>query len=121
VREATIFEDMTSVTSSEDVTLAPEDFELLRKNSKSAFYEPLVGASAHALATVLDRVRHGTIPPSTARDAIVQQAASLAANLAARPQQWAEFRHRLLALGTDDPKRLVLAALALGWSAKWKN
>ncbi len=36
--------------------------ELLRKNSKSAFYEPLVGASAHALATVLDRVRHGTIP-----------------------------------------------------------
>jgi len=118
VREATIFEDLTS---SEDVKLTPEDFELLRKNSKSAFYEPLVGASAHALATVLDRVRHGTIPPSTARDAVAQQAAALAANLAAQPQRWAEFRHHLLTLGTNDPKRLVLAALALGWSAKWKS
>jgi adenosylcobinamide amidohydrolase len=116
VREATIFDEMAS---SEDVTLTREDFELLKKNSKSVFYEPLVGASAHALATVLDRVRHGTIPPSTARDAIVQQAASLAANLAAAPQRWAEFRHRLLSLGTDDPKRLVLAALAIGWSEKW--
>jgi adenosylcobinamide amidohydrolase len=118
VREATIFEDLAS---SDDVTLAPEDFELLRKNSKSAFYEPLVGASAHALATVLDRIRHGTIPASTARDALAQQAASLAANLSAAPQRWAEFRQRLLSLGTDDPKRLVLAALALGWGAKWRS
>ena len=70
---------------------------------------------------MLDRIRHGTIPASTARDALAQQAAALAANLAAAPQRWAEFRHRLLALGTDDPKRLVLAALALGWSEKWKN
>jgi adenosylcobinamide amidohydrolase len=118
VREATIFEDLTS---SEDVTLTPEDFELLRKNSKSAFYEPLVGASAHALATVLDRIRHGTIPASTARDAVAQQAAALAANLAAQPQRWAEFRMHLLRLDTDDPKRMVLGALALGWSEKWKN
>lgn len=117
VREATIFEDLMAC---EDVTLTPEDFELLRRNSKSVFYEPLVGASAHALATVLDRVRHGTIPASTARDAVAQQAASIAANLAAAPQRWAEFRHRLLAISTHDAKRVVLAALALGWSEKWK-
>lgn len=118
VKEATIFDDMAAC---EDVTLTPEDFELLRRNSKAAFYEPLVGASAHALATVLDRVRHGTIPPSTARDAVAQQAASIAANLAAAPERWAEFRQRLLAIGADDPKRLVLAAFALGWSEKWKT
>jgi adenosylcobinamide amidohydrolase len=118
VREATFFEDLAAA---DDVPLTHEDFELLRKNSRSAFYEPLVGASAHALATVLDRIRHGTIPASTARDALAQQAASLAANLAAAPERWAEFRQRLLRLGTDDPKRLVLAALALGWSEKWTS
>jgi hypothetical protein len=118
VREATFFDDLAAA---DDVPLTHEDFELLRKNSKSAFYEPLVGASAHALATVLDRIRHGTIPASTSRDALAQQAASLAANLAAAPERWAEFRQRLLRLGTDEPKRLVLAALALGWSEKWKT
>ena len=55
-------------------------------------YEPLVGAAAHALAAVLDRVRHGTLPASVARDASVQQAATLAANLAARSDRWPEFR-----------------------------
>jgi adenosylcobinamide amidohydrolase len=148
VREATIFDDLAPFVSDDDArdqasavqgapasggtaaaravaarcaTLTREDFELLKRNSKAAFYEPLVGASAHALATVLDRVRYGTIPPSTARDAIAQQCAAFAANLAAAPERWAEFRHRLLRLGSDDPKQLVLAALALGWSEKWKT
>jgi adenosylcobinamide hydrolase len=132
VREATIFDDIAAFLGEKreawpagaaagHFSLTDEDLELLRRNSKAVFYEPLVGASAHALATVLDRIRHGTIPASTARDALVQQAASIAANLAARPERWADFRHRLLALGTDDPKRLVLAALVLGWGEKWKT
>jgi hypothetical protein len=126
VREATIFEELEPFLGAQsdetrDVIMTREDFELLRKNSRSAFYEPLVGASAHALATVLDRIRHGTIPASTSRDALAQQAASLASNLAAAPERWAEFRQRLLWLATDDPKRVVLAALALGWSEKWKT
>ena len=59
---------------------------------KAVFYEPLVGAAAHALATVCDRVRYGTIPEAVAADAMVQQAAALAANLAAQVHRWAEFR-----------------------------
>ena len=39
-----------------------------------------------------DRVRYGTLPESVAADAIVQQAATLAANLAAQVHRWAEFR-----------------------------
>ena len=42
------------------------DLELLKRNSKAAFFEPQVGAAAHALAAVLDRVRYGTIPESSA-------------------------------------------------------
>lgn len=59
-----------------------EKLELLKRNAKVAFYEPLVGAAAHALAAVCDRVRYGTIPEVVAAEATVQQAAALAANLA---------------------------------------
>ena len=86
--EATFFDDITPYLSGADA-------ELLRRNSKAALYEPLVGAAAHALAAVLDRVRHGALPSSAGRDASVQQAATLAASLAARPDAWPEFRSRL--------------------------
>jgi adenosylcobinamide amidohydrolase len=112
--EATILDELSPWLDSADL-------ELLRRNSKAVFFEPLVGAAAHALAAVLDRVRHGTLPASIARDAIAQQAASLAASLAARPDRWSEFRARLLAGAETEPRRLVLAALALGWSEKWRT
>ena len=96
------------------------DLDLLRRNSKSAFYEPLVGAAAYALAAVLDRSRHGTLPESCVRDALVQQAAMLAANLAAKPEQWPHYRGRLHAVA-GEPKQLIIAALALGWSDKWRS
>jgi hypothetical protein len=99
--------------------LEASDLELLKRNSKSAFYEPLVGAAAHALGAVLDRVRHGTLPDSCARDAIVQQAAILAANLAAKPDCWPLYRSRLHAI-QGPPSELVIAAIALGWSEKWR-
>jgi adenosylcobinamide amidohydrolase len=114
VQEATFFEDIA-------IHLEAADLELLRKNSKAALYEPLVGAAAHALAAVLDRVRHGTLPASVQREAIVQQAATLAASLAARSDRWSEFRSALHRHATDDPRSLVLAAIALGWSHKWRS
>ena len=113
LREQTIFDDLSTL-------LDPPDLELLRRNSKAAFYEPLVGAAAHALAAVLDRVRHQTLPASVVPDAVVQQAATLAASLAAQTDRWAEFRTRLHGGGQFEPKPLILAAIALGWSEKWR-
>jgi adenosylcobinamide amidohydrolase len=114
VKEATLFEDMAPL-------LAQSDLELLRKNAKAAFYEPLVGSAAHALATVCDRVRYGTVPQAVAADAMVQQAAVLAANLAAQVHRWAEFRLTLRPHANGDVKTLVFRALALGWSEKWRT
>lgn len=114
VREATLFEDIAPL-------LSEADLELLRKNAKAAFYEPLVGSAAHALATVCDRVRYGTIPQAVAADAMVQQAAALAANLAAQVHRWVEFRSILRPHANGDVKALVLRALALGWSEKWRT
>jgi len=113
VREAVIFDELAPL-------LGDADLELLKKNSKAAFYEPLVGAAAHALATTCDRVRYGTIPASVAADAMVQQAANLAVNLAAQTHRWSEFRSRLRPHADAGVKPLVLAAIALGWSEKWR-
>ena len=112
IREATLFDEIAPF-------LDASQLELLRKNVKSALYEPMVGASAHALSTVCDRVRHGTIPDSVGPDAMTQHAAMLAANLAAQPHRWLEFRERLRGYAAADPKPLILAALALGWAEKW--
>lgn len=114
VREATVFDDIAPF-------LQPDVLELLKKNSKAAFYEPLVGASAHALAVVCDRIRHGTLPASVGPDAMAQHAAGLAANLAAQVHRWSEFRAALRPHASGDVKPLVLRALALGWSEKWKS
>jgi hypothetical protein len=113
MKEQTVFADLSAL-------LDASDLELLRRNSKAAFYEPLVGAASHALAAVLDRVRHQTLPASVVPEAIVQQAATLAASLASQPDRWAEFRARLHARGQLEPKALILAAIALGWSEKWR-
>jgi adenosylcobinamide amidohydrolase len=122
VKEATFLDDISPL-------LDPSQLELLGKNIKGLMYEPLVGAAAHALATVLDRVRHGAIPSSVQREASVQQAAMLAANAAGRPDSWPAYRaelHRAClerspGATRDDPKALVLAALALGWADKWRS
>ena len=125
LRENTFFEDIGGL-------LNDADLELLRKNSKSVLFEPLVGAAAYAIAAVLDRVRHGTLPASVARDAIVQQAATLAASLAGRPDRWPEFRSALHASALDrrpdlfgpgdsgGARDVILAAIALGWREKWR-
>lgn len=114
IAEKTLLDDIAPFLSEGDV-------ELLRRNMKAAFYEPLVGAAAHAMATVCDRVRYGTIPQTVAADARVQQAAALAANLAAQVHRWAEFRATLRPHADGDVKTLVLRALALGWAEKWRT
>lgn len=114
VTEKTLFDDIAPF-------LDAGALELLRRNIRSALYEPLVGAAAHACAAVLDRVRHGTVPESVEREAVIQQAASLASSIAARPERWAEFRARLHALERADPKTIAIAALAYGWSEKWRT
>jgi hypothetical protein len=110
----------------EDVFLAEvapylndSELELLKKNCNSVMYEPLVAAAAYALASILDRCRYGVFPAGAAQEALRQQAASLAASLAARLDRWPEFHAGLPDVDVNNPKRLILAAIALGWSKKW--
>ncbi len=111
LREETFFDDIAPLLTEQDLTL-------LRKNSKSVFYEPLTAAAAYAFASVLDRVRYDTLPASAAGEALRHQAATMAASLSALPHRWDEFRGQLC---DEDPMRLVLHAIAIGWAAKWRS
>ncbi|MGH9486995.1 MAG: adenosylcobinamide amidohydrolase [Terriglobales bacterium] len=111
LREATFFEQIAE-------WLPERELDLMRNNSKSVFCEPLVAASAYAFAAVLDRVRYGTLPGDAGREALRQQAASIAVSLSAKPHLWEQFKAQLV---DNDPPQLLLRALALGWSAKWQS
>lgn len=112
IREETFFEDMAPL-------LAPASLQLLRSNKRAVVYEPLVAAAAFAVASVLDRLRHGILPPDAAREALRHQAASMAAGLAAQPRLWPDFYRGLGEVDMERPAGVVLKAIALGWSAKW--
>jgi adenosylcobinamide amidohydrolase len=99
--------------------LSEKDLELLKKNRNAVMFEPLVSAAAYALSSVLDRCRYGAFPASAANEALRQQAASLAASLAGRLDQWPEFHASLPDVDVEQSKQLILAAIALGWSRKW--
>lgn len=113
IKEKSFFEDLAPF-------LDPRNLELLRANCNSVFYEPLMAAAAYAAASVLDRLRHGTLPADVASEALRQQTATMAANLAARRDCWPEFYSNLAETDAGNPKSAILKAIALGWAAKWR-
>ncbi len=100
--------------------MSERELELMKKNFQSVVYEPKVAAAAYAIAAVLDRIRVGTVPASAARDIFRQQLATLASSLAAKPDAWPEFYARLGDVDPEQAARGVYAAIALGWSQKWR-
>ena len=94
--------------------------QLLEKNKNPVLYEPQVAAAGYAFAAVWDRVRFGIVPASAAREILRQQAATIAASLAAQPQNWHSFWQQL-DVNMDRPLDAVYDALALGWTAKWQS
>ncbi len=100
--------------------LSERELELLQKNLNSVVYEPRVAAAAFGIAAVLDRIRHGTLPPSVAHDVFRQYAATLAASLAAKPNRWPDFFSQLSNVDPENPAQTILSAIALGWSDKWR-
>jgi adenosylcobinamide amidohydrolase len=111
-KEADFFEAMAAKVTGREL-------ELLRRNHKAVFYEPLVSASAYAIASVLDRLRYGTLPAGAAKEALRQQAASLAANVAAKPHLWEQFHSTFREADLEHPAESIREAIAAGWSAKW--
>src|SRR5579871_1191579 len=100
--------------------LSERELELLKRNFQSVVYEPKVAAAAYAIAAVLDRIRAGTLPAGAARDIFRQQLATLASSLAAKPDAWPELYALLRDADPEQAARGIYAAIAMGWSHKWK-
>ena len=92
--------------------------EIARQNLRALLHEPRLVAAAFAYAAVLDRLQYGTLPPSSAREVLRDQAATVATALALAPGRWHELWQRL-APEEDDAVALFVQALALGFEAKW--
>lgn len=103
--------------------LGEADRALLEANFLGVIHEPQVAGSAYALAAVRERIDFGVLPPAAASELLANQAALMAAALAAKPESFPAFRAALSA-GAAVPAggmlSLVARALALGWAAKWK-
>lgn len=93
---------------------------LLDANFEGVVHQPQAAGAAYALASVQDRITHGTLPGGAGAEQLVSQAALFAAGLAARPEDFAAFRAALLPHAGSGMPELVARALALGWAAKWK-
>jgi adenosylcobinamide amidohydrolase len=113
VREVDFFNELAPL-------LSERELELLKKNFQSVVYEPKVAAAAYAIAAVLDRIRAGTLPAGAALDIFRQQLATLATSLAAKPDAWPQFYVRVADADPEQAARGVYAAIALGWSEKWR-
>jgi adenosylcobinamide amidohydrolase len=99
--------------------LGDPDRALFQANFQAVIHEPQVAGAAYALAAVRDRIRYGTLPESSGRELLANQAALMAAGLAAKTEAFAAFRAALAADDLDVPA-LAAKALALGWREKWK-
>jgi hypothetical protein len=102
-----------------ETRLESDDLILLKKNLKPVLYEPQVSAAAYAFAAVWDRVRYGTLSNTLAVSVLRQQAATLAASLAAKPDAWL-LCYEQLQVDEDAFLDVVYDALALGWRLKWR-
>ncbi len=102
--------------------LEKDEGETLLANGTALWHEPQLAAAAYALAAVLDRVAHGTLPPGSRNEAALNQLALLACAVAHDPSRFPAFRDALAgdweAGGKSFPETLA-QAVALGWNSKW--
>ncbi|MEO6096190.1 MAG: adenosylcobinamide amidohydrolase, partial [Fibrobacteria bacterium] len=76
--------------------LDDKDAALLRANFQAVVHEPMAAGAAYALAAIKDRITYGTLPEASGRELLANQAAMLAAGLAAKSEAYARFRATLL-------------------------
>jgi adenosylcobinamide amidohydrolase len=130
--------------------LDEKDAALLRANFQAVVHEPMAAGAAYALAAIKDRITYGSLPESSGRELLANQAALLAAGLAAKSEAYPRFRAALLdpasvsaavpatapppdpaehanAGAAKDPSAegldvaaLAARAIALGWREKWR-
>jgi|GEM_PF-531111 len=99
--------------------LDPDAADLFERNLLALIHDPQSAAAAYCLAESVDLAATGVLHREVAREAILNQAALLAATVAIQPARFAEFRTDLQTRQECDPGGLAALAMIRGFSAKW--
>ncbi|MBK5963676.1 hypothetical protein CCR95_06150 [Thiocystis minor] len=95
------------------------DANCFERNLLALVHDPLSAAAAYGLAEILDLTRTGVLHAEAAREAILNQAALLAAAVAVTPEHFGHFRALLQARQDLPPGRLAALAVVKGFERKW--
>ncbi len=98
-----------------DAALA-QQFE---QNLLAIIHDPMSAAAAYALAEVLDLIDTGVLHAEATREAILNQAALLAAAVAVAPERFPALRQRLGREHGLAPGTLAALAVVEGFGCKW--
>ena len=99
--------------------LAAPEAELFARNLTALIHDPQSAAAAYALAEIIDLARAGVLHAEVAREALINQAALLAAAVAVAPERFAALREALQPHHDLAPGALAARAVALGFARKW--
>lgn len=95
------------------------DANCFERNLLALVHDPLSAAAAYGLAEILDLTRTGVLHAEVAREAILNQAALLAAAVAVSPAAFVHFRTLLQTHQDLPPGRLAALAVVKGFERKW--
>ncbi len=88
-------------------------------NLQAIIHDPHSAAAAYGLAEILDLVRTGVLHAEVAREAVLNQAALLAAAVAVQPERFVRLRADLAPHQGLPDGRLAALAVVRGFAYKW--
>ena len=102
-----------------EAELTAEAAHLFSANLLALIHDPQSAAAAYALAESIDLVRVGILHAEVAREALLNQAALLAATVALQPERFTELRAALATRREATPSALAALAMVWGFARKW--
>lgn len=99
--------------------LGPDEADLFERNLVALIHDPQSAAAAYCLAESVNLVAAGVLHREAAREAILNQAALMAATVAVQPARFAAFRADLQTRQERGPGSLAALAVIRGFSTKW--
>ncbi|WP_462322721.1 adenosylcobinamide amidohydrolase, partial [Halochromatium sp.] len=100
--------------------LAAPDAALFGQNLTALIHDPQSAAAAYALAEIIDLVHAGVLHAEVVQEALINQAALLAAAVAVAPEQFPALRKELQPYQDLPPGALAARAVAIGFARKWR-
>nr|VFJ70958.1 MAG: Adenosylcobinamide amidohydrolase [Candidatus Kentron sp. FW] len=102
-----------------ETELDGDSARLFINNLEATIHDPQTATAAYCLAESVDLARSGVLHKEVVQEAILNQAALLAATTALKPERFSEFREILGKREESEPGTMAALAVVLGFARKW--